>query len=93
MMPVVYGREETTRHMVLYCMLLTAVCLAFFSVAQMGLIYLSSAIVLNAVFTGWAIKLHRNPTTRRAWGLFRFSIYYLALLFLAMAADQLITSF
>ena len=89
MMPVVYGREETTRHMVLYCLLLSAVCLAFFSVAQMGLIYLGSAIVLNVVFTGWAIKLHRDPTTRRAWGMFRFSIYYLALLFLAMAVDQL----
>ncbi len=93
MMPVVYGREETTRHMVLYCLLLTAVCLAFFSVAQMGLIYLGAAIVLNALFTGWAIALHRNPSTRRAWGMFRFSIYYLALLFLAMAVDQLVTSF
>jgi len=91
MMPVVYGREETTRHMVLYCLLLTAVCLAFFSVAQMGVIYLAAALVLNAVFTGCAIKLHRDPSTRRAWGLFRFSIYYLALLFLAMAIDQLVT--
>ena len=93
MMPVVYGREETTRHMVLYCLLLTAVCLAFFSVAQMGIIYLAAALVLNALFTGWAFKLHRNPTTRRAWGMFRFSIYYLALLFLAIAVDQLVTSF
>ena len=92
MMPVVYGRTETTRHMVLYCLLLWAVCLAFFSVAQMGLIYLASAVVLNAVFTAWAVKLHRDPTTRRAWGMFRFSIYYLALLFLAMAVDQLITT-
>ena len=92
MMPVVYGRTETTRHMVLYCLLLWAVCLAFFSVAQMGLIYLASALALNGVFTAWAVKLHRDPTTRRAWGMFRFSIYYLALLFLAMALDQLITT-
>lgn len=91
MMPVVYGREETTRHMVLYCLMLTAVSLAFFSVAKMGLIYLVSAVALNAVFTGWAVKLHRDPTTRRAWGMFRFSIYYLALLFLAIAVDVLVT--
>ena len=90
MMPVVYGREETTRHIVLYCLLLSAVCLAFFSVAHMGLIYLASAVVLNVWFTGWAIKLLRNPTARRAWGLFKFSIYYLALLFGAMAVDQLL---
>ncbi|MDQ4065452.1 MAG: heme o synthase [Actinomycetota bacterium] len=90
MMPVVYGRTETTRHMVLYCLLLSAVSLAFFSVAKMGLIYLVAAVVLNAVFTGSAVKLHRKPTTRRAWGMFKFSIYYLALLFLAIALDQLV---
>ena len=92
MMPVVYGRRETTRHMLLYCLLLAAVSLAFFSVAQMGLIYLGSALVLNAIFIGWAWRLHQDPRTRRAWGMFRFSIYYLALLFLAMAVDQLIVT-
>ena len=92
MMPVVYGRTETTRHMLLYCLLLAAVSLAFFSVAKMGLIYLGAAILLNAVFVAWAWRLHRDPTTRRAWGMFRFSIYYLALLFFAMAADQLIVT-
>ncbi|HET7482231.1 MAG TPA: heme o synthase [Actinomycetota bacterium] len=90
MMPVVYGRTETTKHIVLYSFLLLAMCLAFFSVAQMGLLYLVSAVILNAVFITWAVKLHRNPTTRSAWGLFRFSIYYLALLFFAMAVDQLV---
>jgi protoheme IX farnesyltransferase len=90
MMPVVYGRRETTKHMVLYCFLLLAMCLAFFSVAKMGLIYLIAAIALNGILIGWALKLHQKPTTRSAWGMFRFSIYYLALLFFAMAVDQLV---
>jgi protoheme IX farnesyltransferase len=90
MMPVVYGRNETAKHILLYSLLLFATCLVFFSVAQMGLIYLVSALVLNGVFVALAVKLFRKPTTRLAWGLFRFSIYYLALLFAAMAVDQLV---
>ncbi|MGH2806615.1 MAG: heme o synthase [Actinomycetota bacterium] len=90
MMPVVYGRKETAKHMLLYCFMLFAMCLAFFGVAKMGPIYLASALALNGIFIWWSYKLYRKPTTRSAWGMFRFSIYYLALLFLAMAVDQLI---
>jgi heme o synthase len=90
MMPVVYGRQETTRHILLYSFLLLAMCLAFFAVGQMGLIYLVAAVALNAIFVGWSFKLWRNPNPKSAWGLFRFSIYYLALLFGAMALDEMV---
>ncbi|HVL65223.1 MAG TPA: heme o synthase [Actinomycetota bacterium] len=90
MMPVVYGRDETVKHILLYSFLLLAVCLAFFSVGRMGLIYLTAALVLNACFIGLAVRLQRRPEPRIAWDLFRFSIYYLALLFAAAAADQLV---
>jgi protoheme IX farnesyltransferase len=91
MMPVVYGRRETTRHILLYSLLMLAASLAFFGVARMGVVYLAAALVLNGAFIAWAVKLWRQPTSRRAWGLFRFSIYYLALLFGAMALDRLIS--
>ncbi|MDQ3957030.1 MAG: heme o synthase [Actinomycetota bacterium] len=90
MMPVVYGREETAKHILLYSFLLLAMCLVFFSVGKMGMIYLASALVLNAVFVYGAVRLYRNTVPTVAWWLFRFSIYYLALLFAAMAADRLI---
>jgi protoheme IX farnesyltransferase len=90
MMPVVYGRNETAKHILLYSLLLFATCLVFFSIGRMGLVFLGSALVLNGVFVGLAVKLWRNPATRTAWDLFRYSIYYLALLFAAMAIDQLI---
>jgi len=89
MMPVVYGAKETSRHILLYSFLLFAMCLALFSVARLGLIYLGSAIVLNGVFTAMAFNLYREPDTKRAWSLFRFSILYLALLFAAIAIDVL----
>jgi heme o synthase len=89
MMPVVYGKSETTKHILLYSILLFAVSLVLFSVAQMGVIYLTATIVLNGAFIAWSVRLWRNPSAATAWGLFRFSIYYLALLFAAMALDAL----
>ncbi|MEA2509818.1 MAG: heme o synthase [Actinomycetota bacterium] len=90
MMPVVYGRAETAKHILLYSFLLLAMSLIFFSVARMGLVYLASALVLNGTFIYWAVKVWRDPAPRVAWSLFRFSIYYLALLFAAMAVDELL---
>jgi protoheme IX farnesyltransferase len=92
MMPVVYGKKETTRHILLYALLLLAMCLAFFSVARMGLLYLVASLILNAGFIAMAVRLYRRPEVRLAWGLFKYSIYYLALLFASAAIDQLITT-
>ncbi|MDQ3751784.1 MAG: heme o synthase [Actinomycetota bacterium] len=90
MMPVVYGRAETAKHILLYSLLLFAICLVFFAVGRMGMIYLAAAIALNSVFVAMAVRLWRRPERDVAWSLFRYSIYYLALLFAAMAADRLI---
>ena len=89
MMPVVYGKAETTKHILLYSFMQLAMCLAFFSAARMGSIYLVTTIVLNVAFIFEAVRLYRDPTPKRAWGLFRFSIYFLTLLFAAMALDVL----
>jgi protoheme IX farnesyltransferase len=90
MMPVVYGRAETARHIVLYSLLLFALCLVFFSIGRMGLIYLGAVLVLNGIFIARALQLLRKPETETAWKLFKYSITYLALLFASMAADQLL---
>jgi heme o synthase len=90
MMPVVYGRAETAKHILLYSFLLLAMSLVFFSVARMGIVYLTSALILNGTFIYWAVRVWRDPAPRAAWSLFRFSIYYLALLFAAMAVDELL---
>ena len=92
MMPVVYGKAETTKHILLYSILLFAMSLVLFSVGRMGWLYLGAAIALNGAFIAGAVRLWRKPTPAAAWGLFRFSIYYLALLFAAMAADALLRS-
>jgi heme o synthase len=91
MMPVVRGEAETARQITLYSILLVAVSLLLLPTAQMGLIYLTSALVLGIAFLWYAVRVQRNAIDgRAAIGLFRFSISYLTLLFAAIAADSLL---
>ena len=91
MMPVVRGEAETARQITLYSLLMVAVSLLLFPAAGMGPIYLAAAIGLGAAFLWYALRVQRHLTDgRAAIGLFRFSISYLTLLFVAIAADSLI---
>ena len=95
MLPVVRGIPETTRQIALYTVLLVAISLVLWSVARMGAIYLGSAIILGAVFLWQAYRLWRVGTsaeasTAGAIRLYRYSITYLSLLFLAIAVDALV---
>jgi protoheme IX farnesyltransferase len=91
MLPVVRGEAETARQIVIYTVLLVAVSLLLFPAAQMGLIYLVSAVGLGAAFVWYALRVARDiGDGRAAIHLFRFSITYLTLLFAAVAADSLL---
>jgi protoheme IX farnesyltransferase len=91
MMPVVRGEAETARQITLYSLLMVAVSLLLFPAAGMGPIYLAAALVLGAAFVWYALRVQRHLADgRAAIGLFRFSISYLTLLFVAIAADSLI---
>ncbi len=96
MLPVVRGVPETTRQIALYTVLLVSVSLVLFVVARMGLIYLAAAIGLGAVFLWQAARLWRVGTspersTAGAIRLYKYSITYLTLLFLAVAVDAIVT--
>jgi heme o synthase len=90
MLPVVRGERETTWNILLYSVLLFAVTLLLFPVARMGAIYLAAAVVLGGVFVSKAIQLWRRTTPALAWGLFKYSITYLGLLFAAVMVDRLV---
>ena len=90
MLPVVAGTRATTRQIVGYSVALAAASLALYPIARMGLIYLSSAIVLDGLLVGGAVRLMRRATAARRIALFRFSIVYLAVLFAAVAVDALV---
>ena len=90
MLPVVANLATVTRRIVIYTVLLWALTLVFGPVADMGVIYISSAVVLGAVFLGYAIRVARDPQPGPAMALFGWSITYIVLLFGAMAVDQLV---
>jgi protoheme IX farnesyltransferase len=90
MLPVVRGERETTRQIVLYALVLVAVSVVPVLGGTLGLLYLGIALALGATFVLLALKLRRRTTPRRASALFHFSLLYLALLFVAMAADPLV---
>jgi heme o synthase len=53
-----------------------------------GPIYLAAAIVLGAMFCGYAWRLWRAYSDRLARQTFRFSIVHLSLLFAALLVDH-----
>jgi protoheme IX farnesyltransferase len=95
MLPVVKGIPETTRQIALYTVLMVAISLVLWAVARMGAIYLVAALVLGAIFLWQAYGLWRRgsseeASTAGAIRLYRYSISYLSLLFLAVAIDALV---
>jgi protoheme IX farnesyltransferase len=90
MLPSVVSLEETVRKIVLYTVVLVALTLVFSPVADMGAVYLISALVLGAAFGAMVEAVRRHPTERTAMRLFSFSITYVTLLFGAMVVDVLV---
>jgi protoheme IX farnesyltransferase len=90
MLPVVRGVRATTRQIVGYSLVLLGVTIVPFAVGTLGLAYLVVAIGLGGLFVWLAVRLLRSSTPRRAALLFHYSLLYLALLFVAMAADAVI---
>ena len=74
---------------------MVAISLVLWAVARMGAIYLGAAVVLGAIFLWQAYGLWRRgsseeASTAGAIRLYKFSISYLSLLFLAVALDALV---
>jgi protoheme IX farnesyltransferase len=90
MLPVVAGRDETKRQILLYTIALVAVSLSL-ALAGAGTLYLAATSALGAVFLYYALRLWRDGSPKSSLALFRYSIPYLGLLFIAIGADALLT--
>jgi heme o synthase len=91
MLPVVRGDAETARQIVWYSLVLVGVSLLPFAWRTAGVAYLAAAVLLGALFLRLAWRLRRETTAARAGALFRYSLLYLALLFVALAIDPLLS--
>ncbi len=90
MLPVVRGDRETARQVLLYTVALVAMTLVPVLTGTFGPLYLAAAALLGGWFLRLAVKLLRSTTPARAGALFHYSLAYLALLFVAMAADPFV---
>jgi heme o synthase len=88
MLPVVAGEQETRRQILLYSIQMLVLTLVPGVVGMFGLPYLLAAVVLGAIFMYYAIRMQKNHATNVTWGLYKYSLLYLALLFVAMVADR-----
>ena len=87
MLPVTHGEAETRRQILLYSLVLVPVTLAVAPLSGAGPVYWLPAAVTGGLFIQLAWSLWRRAATPQAVRLFRFSIVYLFLLFVLLAAD------
>ncbi len=88
MLPITHGSAFTRLHVLLYTFVLFAATLLPFVYGMSGVIYLVAAVLLGAGFTAYAWQLWRHYSDALARRTFRFSIWHLSLLFLALLIDH-----
>jgi heme o synthase len=88
MLPVVAGPRQTKRQMLLYTLLLWPAAAAPWLLGVAGDLYGAGAILLNAIFTGTAIKVWRDSGERSARRMFALSLLYLLLIFSLLLLDR-----
>jgi protoheme IX farnesyltransferase len=88
MLPVTHGERYTKLHIVLYTGILLAASLMPFVIRMSGVLYLLCAMALGLRFLYWACVLYRGTRPHAAISTFKYSIYYLFLLFAALLADH-----
>ena len=88
MLPVVAGRAETTRQILIYSILLVPISLLPWALGFAGTIYGGAAAVCGAIFVvlAWQLSRSGKADRRAAHRLFAFSILYLFPLFAALLA-------
>jgi protoheme IX farnesyltransferase len=94
MAPVIIGERATVMQMVMYALLTVVLTAIPFALHEFGLAYFVAALILNVLLLLRVAKLfvkarRREPIDRpTALKLYKYSMSYLALLFLTMALDR-----
>jgi protoheme IX farnesyltransferase len=99
MLPVTAGPRETRRQILIYTIALVPLTLSPWFVGFSGLAYAAAAAVLGGVFLFHAVRVLREAQDETGRSLvndaaakatFRYSLYYLFVLFGALAIDRLV---
>lgn len=88
MLPVVRGDRVTVIQIAIYAVLTVIVSLAPLTQGLVGTGYAVTAAILNIALLVFAARLFVRVDRPRALAMFKYSMAYLALLFIAMAVDS-----
>ena len=88
MLPVTHGEKVTLVHIVGYTVMLAFAAFMPVTMGMAGWLYLVAAVVLNALFLGYAIRLYCDYSDALSREMFRFSIVYLSATFAALLVDR-----
>ena len=88
MMPVLQGIPKTTKSILIYTILYSFSCIAFyFSTDRVGFLYLGITIILCVYMTYLAIQLYKVQSREMAKSFFFFSIFHLFFINILILAD------
>jgi protoheme IX farnesyltransferase len=88
MLPITHGIEYTKFHILLYTIIMIIVTILPYLIGMSNLLYLVSAIALGAGFLYWSLAMIYGSNERAPIETFRYSIFYLMALFVALLADH-----
>ncbi|MDH4126138.1 MAG: heme o synthase [Gammaproteobacteria bacterium] len=89
MLPVTHGEAYTRLNILFYTILLVLITILPYLTGMSGLIYLATALVLDAGYLYYSIQMWREPQDLELpMKSFRFSISYLGFLFAALLIDH-----
>ncbi|HEU5272153.1 MAG TPA: heme o synthase [Xanthobacteraceae bacterium] len=88
MLPVVCGRAETRRQILIYSLMLAPLGIAPWLAGYAGALYGAVAVAAGAVIVALALQVMRERELVAAKRLFAFSILYLFILFAVLLADD-----
>ena len=89
MAPLVWGERETKDQMLWYTLILVPLTLLPVAFGAFGAVYFVSALALGIALLAGILRLRTAPQwTKAAWKVYKFSLLYLALLFVAMVVDR-----
>jgi heme o synthase len=93
MAPLVWGERNTLDQMLWYTVVLLALTILPVAFGAFGVVYLASALVLGLLLLRGVLRVRAEHArgsvwTATAWWTYKYSLLYLALLFVAMVVDR-----
>ena len=90
MLPITHGEHYTKVHIVLYTIIMIITTILPYLIGMSNLLYLVCAIALGAGFLYWSLKMLYGHDDQAPIETFKYSIFYLMALFVALLADHYI---